>query len=250
MQPEEKLLIDIQGLNKYYQVGDYPLHVLKDINLKINAGDFVSVMGPSGSGKSTLINVLGFLDNHYEGEYLFQGKTVTGRSDNNISHLRNQMVGFIFQDFNLIENMTVRENVRLPLIYGGANARQTEERVKQVLSDVGLAEKINVKPYELSGGQRQRVAIARALVNKPQFIIADEPTGALDTKTSQAIMEILSDLHQRLNTTIVMVTHDPTLQKYANKHIVIVDGQVSQVSESEANRLSQHYQALEKEAET
>lgn len=240
-------LIEVKDLNKHYSLGEQSLHVLRDINMSINSGEFVSVMGPSGSGKSTLINVLGFLDNHFEGDYIFNGQSVSDRNDNQISHLRNKMVGFVFQDFNLINNMTVRENVQLPLIYAGMTAKTSKARVEEVLDKVGLSDKLNSKPHELSGGQRQRVAIARALVNEPQFIIADEPTGALDTKTSQAIMDILSDLHQKEQVTIVMVTHDPSLQRYANKHIVIIDGQVREVELGEAQTLIHEFSQIGQE---
>lgn len=221
-------LIQLNEVNKYYIMGETKLHVLKNVNLSISQGEFVSIMGPSGSGKSTLINVLGFLDNQFEGDYLFNGQPIEQRTDAQISHLRNKKVGFIFQDFNLIANMTVEENVRLPLIYGGYRAGATKELVRTALDRVGLLDKIHHKPSELSGGQKQRIAIARALINNPSFIIADEPTGALDTKTSRMIMEILSTLHQESDVTIVMVTHDPSLQEYANRHIIIVDGVIQE----------------------
>lgn len=224
-------LIQIKQLNKYYQMGDQLLHVLKNVELTIYKNDFVSIMGPSGSGKSTLINVLGFLDNDFEGDYLFEGKALEHRTDQQISALRNKRVGFVFQDFNLIANMTVEENVRLPLLYDGLSARQTKDRVKDALDKVGLADKLKQKPSELSGGQKQRVAIARALINQPQFIIADEPTGALDTKTSAAIMAILTNLHKEQGVTIIMVTHDPRIRQFASRHITIVDGVVQAASQ-------------------
>ncbi|WP_366927846.1 ABC transporter ATP-binding protein [Fundicoccus ignavus] len=219
-------LIEIKQLNKYYQTGDQPLHVLNSIDLTIYRNDFVSIMGPSGSGKSTLINVLGFLDHEFEGDYLFEGQPIEQRTDQQISKLRNQIVGFVFQDFNLIGNMTVEENVRLPLIYKGLRAKETKELVQTALDRVGLGDKLKQKPSQLSGGQKQRVAIARVLVNQPEFIIADEPTGALDTKTSAAIMAILSKLHAEDGVTIIMVTHDPNMQRFATRHIRIVDGQI------------------------
>ena len=224
--PQE--LIRVEAVNKYYQLGDQPLQVLKDVYLSIDEGDFISIMGPSGSGKSTLINVLGFLDHEFEGDYYFEGRPLEARTDAQISHLRNQVVGFICQSFNLIETMSVADNVRLPLLYGGRRVRETQATVEAALDRVGLLDKAHHKPHELSGGQKQRVAIARALINQPRFIIADEPTGALDTKTSRMIMEILADLNRESGVTIVMVTHDPTLQIYANRHIVIIDGQVSE----------------------
>ena len=219
-------LIQLTKINKHYHLGDNDLHVLKDVSITIEEGEFVSIMGPSGSGKSTLINVLGFLDNQFDGGYQFDGADVTQRNDKQISQLRNQMVGFVFQDFNLIPTMSVRENVQLPLLYDGKSARAARQRVDDVIERVGLADYRRHRPNQLSGGQKQRVAIARALVNRPRFIIADEPTGALDTKTSRVIMEILERLNREDGVTVVMVTHDPTLQRYANKHIVMIDGEV------------------------
>lgn len=229
-------LIAIKNVNKHYHMGETSLHVLKNVDLTINKGEFVSIMGPSGSGKSTLINVLGFLDNNFEGTYHFNGVSIEQRTDKQVSNLRNRMVGFVFQDFNLIPNMTVTENVRLPLIYNGYSAGQAKPLVENALKKVGLDNKAHHKLFELSGGQKQRVAIARALINNPSFIIADEPTGALDTKTSRVIMEILSQLNREEGVTVVMVTHDPTLQAYATRHIVIVDGEIQQnVSDDAAN---------------
>lgn len=236
-------LIKVRQFNKWFHNGEQRLHVLKDISLDLYSGDFVSVMGPSGSGKSTLINVLGFLDNAYEGEYLFMGQPVQGLTDRQLSTLRNKQVGFIFQEFNLIANMNVRENVQLPLLYGGESARKALPKVEAALSKVGILDKLQAKPHELSGGQRQRVAIARALIHEPQFIIADEPTGALDTKTSQGIMAILKGLHEE-GATIIMVTHDPSLQEYANRHIVIIDGQVQEVAAHESVPLIQNFQKM------
>lgn len=237
-------LISIQHVNKYYQMGDQRLHVLKDINLEIYPGEFVSIMGPSGSGKSTLINVLGFLDYRYEGDYIYQGQPVEGTTDQKISWLRNHQVGFVFQDFNLINSMTVYENVQLPLLYAGYTGRQSRNKVLKALESVGLGNKAQHKPSELSGGQKQRVAIARALINEPSFIIADEPTGALDTKTARLIMDILKKRNEEDNVTIVMVTHDPTLQVYADRHITIVDGVVNQVNSVEADRITQEFNRL------
>lgn len=234
-------LIQVKNLNKYYQVGKSQLHVLKNINVEIYKGEFVSIMGPSGSGKSTLINVLGFLDNDFDGEYVYEGKQLEQRTDKQISTLRNQEVGFVFQDFNLIDTMTVEENVRLPLLYNGYSTKQTMEKVDQALNRVGLVDKKKNKPSELSGGQKQRIAIARALINNPSFIIADEPTGALDTKTSKMIMKILEKLHKEEGVTIMMVTHDPTLQKYATRHIVIIDGMLNDNKHYDAEDLTRQF---------
>lgn len=234
-------LIQLQEVNKYYPGGDTPLHVLKNVTLTVNPGEFISIMGPSGSGKSTLINILGFLDNKFEGHYTFEGESVERRTDKQISNLRNRMVGFVFQSFNLIESMTVEENIRLPLLYNGMSARATKARVQEMLDKVGLSNMGKRKPYELSGGQKQRVAIARSLVNHPKFIIADEPTGALDTKTSKLIMAILKKLHEEEGVTIVMVTHDPTLQQYATRHIAIVDGEIVNNEVLDAVSLTSQY---------
>ncbi|MBD3948195.1 ABC transporter ATP-binding protein [Tuanshanicoccus lijuaniae] len=223
---KEQPLIEMVNINKYYQMGELSLHILKDVSITIYEKEFVTIMGPSGSGKSTFINVMGFLDNKFDGEYHFAGESVEQRTDKQISSLRNKMVGFVFQDFNLIPSMSVGENIRLPLLYTGLTARKTTQIVKDALESVGLADKYHHKPSELSGGQKQRVAIARALINNPKFIIADEPTGALDTKTSSVIMDILARLNREKGVTIVMVTHEPDLQKYATRRITIVDGKI------------------------
>lgn len=244
MAMNKQALIQLKNLNKYYQLGKDSFQVLKDISLTIYEGEFVSIMGPSGSGKSTLINIIGFLDNDFDGEYLFQGKSVRKRNDRQISTLRNKHVGFIFQSFNLIENMTVMENVCLPLLYAGKSRKDAKQIAEKMLSRLEILEKAQNKSYELSGGQKQRVAIARALVNRPQFIIADEPTGALDTKTSRVIMDVLADLHQEFQTTVIMVTHDPSLQTYADRHLVIVDGQIHQTGAIEAQDLAAQFNQL------
>lgn len=224
-------MIKLEHVHKYYKVGDEQLHVLNDVTVRIAQGEFVGIMGPSGSGKSTLINILGFLDSKYEGKYSFNDESVSNLSDNQISKVRNSTVGFVFQDFNLIEQATVEENVRLPLLYRGLTPRQTQAKVKQALEKVGLGDKLEKYPRHLSGGQKQRVAIARALVNSPKFIIADEPTGALDSKTSASIMDILYRLNHEDGVTIVMVTHDPTLTKYCSRVIHVIDGVIHEQKE-------------------
>lgn len=221
-------MIELKNIHKYYQSGENQLHVINDVNLTIQAGEFVAIMGPSGSGKSTLVNVLGFLDSKYEGEYLFEGELVTNLNDRQISTVRNSTVGFVFQDFNLIESASILENIQLPLLYKGYTPKETLPLVKKALKRVGLETKLYQKPAQLSGGQKQRVAIARALVNSPKFIIADEPTGALDTKTSQSIMEIIEHLNKVEGVTIVMVTHDPTLVKYCTRVVRVVDGEIKE----------------------
>lgn len=224
-------MIKLEQVHKFYKMGDEELHVLNNVNMEIAQGEFVGIMGPSGSGKSTLINILGFLDSKYQGSYFFNGKPVSNLSDTQISKLRNSTVGFVFQDFNLIEQATVEENVRLPLLYRGLTTRQTHQLVQTALEKVGLGDKTKKFPRHLSGGQKQRAAIARALVNQPNFIIADEPTGALDSKTSTTIMEILYRLNREDGVTIVMVTHDPTLVKYCSRVIHVIDGVIHDRSE-------------------
>ncbi|MBS7576876.1 MULTISPECIES: ABC transporter ATP-binding protein [unclassified Enterococcus] len=219
-------MIDLVEVNKYYQSDEEELHVLKDINLKVAAGEMVAIMGPSGSGKSTLINVLGFIDTKFDGSYLFENENLITSADDRLSKVRNQVVGFVFQNFSLIENNTVYENVELPLLYRGLKFSQTKEQVMAALERVGLADKAEKYPKQLSGGQQQRVAIARALINKPKFIIADEPTGALDTHTSEDIMKLFHDLNRQDGATILLVTHDPEVVPYCTRLISIRDGAI------------------------
>lgn len=216
--------IELNNIQKYYRLGKNRLHVLKSLSLEIKHGDFVMIMGKSGSGKTTLLNILGFLDKFDEGEYIFDGKNVTNLTEVERSHFRNKNIGFIFQQFHLINNLNICQNIELPLLYD--NKLGKKERLKRVennLKMVGLLDKIKQFPNELSGGQQQRISIARALINDPQLIFADEPTGALDTNTSNEIMNILSSLNKQ-GKTIVMVTHDPDLKKYATKVVYLKDG--------------------------
>ncbi|WP_103870370.1 ABC transporter ATP-binding protein [Clostridioides difficile] len=218
------MLIKLENIQKYYKVGKDELHVLKSLNLEIESGEFVMIMGKSGSGKTTLLNILGFLDVFDEGRYIFDGTDVTNLSENERSVFRNINIGFVFQQFNLIETLNVYQNVELPLIYNKALKKSNrEEIVKDKLSSVGLLDKLKQKPLQFSGGQQQRVAIARCLVNDPQIIFADEPTGALDSETSREIMELLTRLNKQ-GKTIIMVTHDQDLTKYATKVIRLKDG--------------------------
>ena len=214
-------------------MGEEKLHVLKDFSLEIDSGEFVAIMGPSGSGKSTLINLLGFIDSKYLGEYLYEGESLDIKDDNRLSQIRNEMVGFVFQNFSLIETNTVLENVELPLLYRGMSRRAARPIVMEYLEKVGIAEKWDKLPNQLSGGQQQRVAIARALINKPKFIIADEPTGALDFTTSTEIMDLFRDVNEEEQVTIILVTHDDDMAKYANRVIRIFDGRI--VNEEGAN---------------
>jgi len=217
-------VIELKDINKYYKLKNDKLHALKSINLEIEQGDFLVIMGKSGSGKTTLLNLLGLLDSFDSGQYIFNGKDVTNFNENERSELRNNYMGFIFQQFHLIESLTIAQNVELPLLYKGKVAvKERKEAVEKYLDLVGLLEKKNQFPTELSGGQQQRIAIARALINNPYVIFADEPTGALDSNTSAEIMEILKNLNKD-NKTIIMVTHDKDLVSYANKVIQIKDG--------------------------
>ncbi|MGL4338462.1 MAG: ABC transporter ATP-binding protein [Turicibacter sp.] len=217
-------LVELKNIQKYYSVGDSQLHVLKSLNIKINSGDFVIIMGKSGGGKSTLLNILGLLDQFDEGDYIFDGENVTHLTEIERSYFRNKNIGFIFQQFHLINTLTVGQNIELPLQYDNKLGKKERlEAVKEKLRMVSLSEKINQHPFELSGGQQQRISIARALVNDPQLIFADEPTGALDSTTSNEIMTILEELNLA-GKTIVMVTHDADLVKYASKVVYLKDG--------------------------
>lgn len=221
-------LIELNNINKYYSLNKEKLHVLKSLNIKIDKGEFLMIMGKSGSGKTTLMNSLGFLDRFDDGEYLFNGENVTHIDENKKSELRNKYMGFIFQQFHLIDSLTIGKNVELPLLYkGGVPKKTRNELVNKYIDLVGLKEKINRYPKELSGGQQQRIAIARALICDPYVIFADEPTGALDSETSTQIMEILSGLNKE-GKTIIMVTHDSDLTKYATRVIRIKDGLVTE----------------------
>ncbi|MGJ5682688.1 ABC transporter ATP-binding protein [Staphylococcus equorum] len=219
-------MIELVDINRHFKNGDEQNHILKDINININEGEFIAIMGPSGSGKSTLINILGFIDRGYEGNYLFNRKNYQESSDNELADIRNKTVGFVFQNFKLIQNNTILENVSIPLVYAGLGTQARKSRVTHTLHDVGLFDKENLVPNKLSGGQQQRVAIARAIINQPKFIIADEPTGALDSKTSKDIIELFIKLNKEHNTTMILVTHDRKVADQADRIIHILDGRV------------------------
>lgn len=220
----EEKIIELKNVEKFYKIGKDKLQVLKDINIDINKGEFVIIMGKSGSGKTTLLNILGFLDKFDAGKFLFYDDDVTGYKENKRAEFRNLNIGFVFQQFNLIENLSIYKNVEIPMIYNKKfSKKEKDEIIKKNLDLVGLLEKIDRKPTELSGGQQQRVAIARALVNGPDIIFADEPTGALDTDTGIEIMNLLSELN-RQGKTIIMVTHDTDFATYASKLIKLKDG--------------------------
>ena len=218
------MIISLHDINKTYP-GVVPLHVLKDINLEIARGEFVSIMGASGSGKSTLLNILGILDNYDTGEYYLDGCLIRNLSENRAAELRNRMIGFVFQSFNLISYKTALENVALPLFYRGISRRKRNAMAMEELEKMGLADRATHLPGELSGGQKQRVAIARAMVTKPTIILADEPTGALDSRTSKEVMEVFRKLNDS-GMTVIIVTHDPGVGEATDRIIRIVDGRI------------------------
>jgi putative ABC transport system ATP-binding protein len=223
MNNKTKNIIDIQHIQKVYQMGEEQVFALRDINLKINENEYVGIMGPSGSGKSTLMNIIGCLDTPTSGNYFFEGVDVSNMNDNELAEIRNKKIGFVFQTFNLLPRATALKNVELPLIYSGKSSSERIEKAKTTLSNVGLADRMQHKPNELSGGQRQRVAIARALVTNPSIILADEPTGNLDSKTGIEIMKLFADLWRQGNT-IILVTHEEDIAKNAHRIIKIKDG--------------------------
>lgn len=216
-------VIDIQGITKTYVNGKLSVPVLHGIDLVVNKGEFVSIMGPSGSGKSTFMNILGCLDRPTTGSYRLNGDEVATLSDDELAYVRNKQIGFIFQSFNLLTKLTALENVALPMIYAGVNKKMRIERATQLLQSVGLGERMDHLPSELSGGQRQRVAIARALANNPAIIMADEPTGNLDSKSTIDVMNIFRGLHDE-GRTILLVTHEPDIATYASRNVVLKDG--------------------------
>ena len=225
-------LIELKGINKTYKNGDQELRVLKDIDLEVEKGEFVAIMGPSGSGKSTLMNVIGLLDRPTSGEYFLEGQEVGNLSEKKLARVRNEQIGFVFQQFFLLSKLNAFQNVELPLIYAGVHPAKRKEIAEQYLEKVELGSRMHHLPSELSGGQKQRVAIARALVNRPAIVLADEPTGALDTKTGEQIMDLLTKLNQE-GKTIIMVTHEPEIAAFANRRIVIRDGVISSDSKLE-----------------
>lgn len=222
---EPSTIIELAHISKRYVMGNETIHALRDVSLTIARNEYVAFMGPSGSGKSTLMNIFGCLDTPSGGDYVLNGTNVSGMADVDLAQVRNKEIGFVFQTFNLLPRLTAWENVALPLIYAGYSKRDRMDRARLTLENVGLGHRLDHKPNELSGGQRQRVAVARALVNDPSIILADEPTGNLDTKTSYEIMGLFNDLHQRGNT-IILVTHEEDIAMYAQRIVRLRDGNV------------------------
>lgn len=218
-------LINIKEIKRDFKLGSEVLHVLKGINLNIEKGEYVALMGPSGSGKSTLMNLLGCLDTPTSGTYILNGKDVSKLTDNELAEIRNKEIGFVFQTFNLMPRTTALDNVALPMVYAGISSNERKQRATEVLKDVGLADRMDHKPNQLSGGQRQRVAVGRALVNKPSIILADEPTGNLDSKTSIEIMNLFDEIHAKGNT-VILVTHEEDIAKHCHRIIRLRDGMI------------------------
>lgn len=219
-------LIQVENLTKIYQLGETRVHALRDVSLAIQEGELAAIMGASGSGKSTLMNILGCLDRPTRGDYILDGTAVASLNSDQLAQIRNQKIGFVFQNFNLLNRTSALENVELPLYYNGTPARERTRRAREVLKMVGLEGRESHIPSRLSGGQQQRVAIARALVNRPSLLLADEPTGNLDTRTSLEVMEIFQNLNQNDGITILIVTHEPDIASYAGRHLLFRDGEL------------------------
>ena len=222
----ENYLIKLEGVWKEYRLDKIGLAVLRDINLEIEQGSFLAILGQSGSGKSTLLHIIGALDASTRGKVFFEGRELSKLSDDQLADIRSKKVGFVFQQFNLLPALTALENVMLPAVFRGIAAKERQQIAQKALTSLGLAERMNHRPSELSGGEQQRVAIARALINEPDIIVADEPTGNIDSKTGKVIMDILADLNKKQGKTVIVVTHETSLASYAGKIINIKDGQI------------------------
>ncbi|MCR4708672.1 MAG: ABC transporter ATP-binding protein [Clostridiales bacterium] len=221
-------MLSLRNINKSYDEGKMEVPVLFDISLDVEEGEYVAIMGPSGSGKSTLMNIIGCLDVATSGEYILDGENIENKTDNEMSDIRNKTIGFVFQNFNLLPRETALENVALPMLYGGVHRSERLARAEEALKKVGLEDRMNFLPTQLSGGQKQRVAIARAIVNKPKLLLADEPTGALDTASGMQVMEIFKELNEKEGMTIVMITHEKEIADHAKRQMIIRDGRLLQ----------------------
>ena len=223
----QSIFFEMRNINKFYPMGDEQAHILKDINLSLEQGEYLSVLGPSGSGKSTLMNIIGCLDVPTTGQYILQGREIEDLTENELAAIRSREIGFIFQNSQLLPRLTARKNVELPLIYAGVSPRERRRRATQMLERVGLEDRMDHFPNQLSGGQQQRVAIARALVGNPSLLLADEPTGALDQKTGRQVMGLFQELHDE-GRTIIMITHDMHIAGYARRVVHIIDGELTE----------------------
>lgn len=232
-------VIKLRDITKFYKVGTQIVKALNGVSMDVQRNEFLALMGPSGSGKSTLMNVIGCLDTPTSGSYILNEKDVSRMLDDELAEIRNKEIGFVFQTFNLLPRYTALENVALPLIYAGMGKKERNERAREVLEQVGLADRMDHKPNELSGGQRQRVAVGRALVNKPSIILADEPTGNLDSKTSNEIMGLIEDIHQ-LGNTIILVTHEEDIAQYARRVVRLKDGIIDQDQQAATAHLTEN----------
>ena len=223
----QSIFFEMRNINKFYPMGDKQAHILKDVNLSLEQGEYLSVLGPSGSGKSTLMNIIGCLDVPTTGQYILQGREIEDLTENELAAIRSREIGFIFQNSQLLPRLTARKNVELPLIYAGVSPRERRRRAAQMLERVGLEDRMDHFPNQLSGGQQQRVAIARALVGNPSLLLADEPTGALDQKTGRQVMGLFQELHDE-GRTIIMITHDMHIAGYARRVVHIIDGELTE----------------------
>ena len=221
------MVIELKDICKSYLQGKEPVPVLHHIDLSVEEGEYLAIMGPSGSGKSTLMNVIGLLDQQTSGTYLFDGQDMAKCTDSQLSGIRNEKIGFVFQNFNLLPRQSIQENVALPLLYAGVRKKERMQRAKEMLGRVGLEDRVTFRPTQLSGGQKQRAAIARAMVSHPRLLLADEPTGALDTRSGEQVMELFQQLHEE-GVTIVMITHEPEIARHAKRIVNIRDGKLEQ----------------------